>query len=140
MKISAKRVVELRKSRYWSQSKLASMSGLNLRTIQRVEREGVASNKSKIAIAEALGVNVSELYINTSSSQYEFKVLEIALDRNIALDLNNPLVLELSTELNKHGQAGWKLAQIMVPEAIMGSFAVPSHKLLAVMQREIQET
>ncbi|BBN82222.1 hypothetical protein PA25_22070 [Pseudoalteromonas sp. A25] len=139
MKISANRVVELRKSRSWSQSELARLAGLNLRTVQRIEREGVASTKSKNALADVFGLSSSDLDKTSPTNQYEFKVLEIAFDSNISLELNSPLALELNTQLNKHGQAGWKLAQVIAPESIAGGFSVPSKKLLAIMQRAINK-
>ncbi|MCC6536785.1 MAG: helix-turn-helix transcriptional regulator, partial [Bryobacterales bacterium] len=50
-----------RKRRSWSQEELATAAGLNLRTIQRIETEGVASLQSLKALAAALDVEVPSL-------------------------------------------------------------------------------
>ena len=42
-------IKKLRKERSWSQDQLASVSGLSLRTIQRIENEGACSLESKSA-------------------------------------------------------------------------------------------
>ncbi|MGX5172510.1 helix-turn-helix domain-containing protein [Aliikangiella sp. IMCC44653] len=52
---------ELRISRHYSQEQLAHMSGLNVRTIQRIESGKNASMESLKCIASALNVDVSTL-------------------------------------------------------------------------------
>ncbi|MCF6437597.1 MULTISPECIES: helix-turn-helix domain-containing protein [Pseudoalteromonas] len=137
MKINAKQVVRFRRSKSWSQEQLAEQTGLNLRTIQRIENEGVASMRSSKALAATFDVEVDSLSELDEQIRYEFKVVEIAFDARIALDFNKPLASELNAELNKHGQAGWKLAQVIAPDKIMGNYAVPDNKLLVIMQREV---
>jgi transcriptional regulator with XRE-family HTH domain len=61
MKIDAELIIRLRKERSWSQEELAIASGLNLRTIQRIEREALASLQSKKAVAAALEVDTQDL-------------------------------------------------------------------------------
>ncbi|MCW5715976.1 MAG: helix-turn-helix transcriptional regulator [Bauldia sp.] len=61
MKIDAELLVRLRNERSWSQDELAAASGLNLRTIQRVERDGSASLQSKKALAAALDIDTHDL-------------------------------------------------------------------------------
>ncbi len=61
MKVDAERIVSLRIARGWSQDELARASGLNLRTIQRVESTAVASLRSKRELAAALDVDLQEL-------------------------------------------------------------------------------
>ena len=51
MKINADLVLKARKGKSWSQEELAIASGLNLRTIQRIESEASASLQSKKALA-----------------------------------------------------------------------------------------
>lgn len=46
-------VKKLRSERSWSQDQLATISGLSIRTIQRVESEGSGSLESKRALAAA---------------------------------------------------------------------------------------
>jgi len=61
MKINAEFVRDERKRRSWSQDELAVAAGINLRTIQRVETEGVASLQSAKALAAAFDVDVERL-------------------------------------------------------------------------------
>ena len=61
MKINAALVLQARKTRCWSQEELAIASGLNLRTIQRIEKESSASLQSKKALASALEIDVQDL-------------------------------------------------------------------------------
>ena len=61
MKINAKLILEARKAKCWSQEELAIASGLNLRTIQRIERESSASLQSKKALASALEIDAQDL-------------------------------------------------------------------------------
>lgn len=61
MKVNAELIVRLRKERSWSQDELATASGLNLRTVQRVERCATASLQSKKALASALDIDARDL-------------------------------------------------------------------------------
>lgn len=61
MKIDAKHVRELRLQRQWSQEQLAEACGLNLRTVQRLESSGRASNESLRALAAVFEVDPSSL-------------------------------------------------------------------------------
>lgn len=61
MRVNAELVLRLRTARGWSQSELASLSGLDLRTVQRIEATSVASLRSKRALASALDVDIQDL-------------------------------------------------------------------------------
>lgn len=61
MKINAELVVKLRRKRSWSQDELAIASGLNLRTIQRIEKYASASLQSKKAVAAAFDIDTQDL-------------------------------------------------------------------------------
>ena len=61
MKVNAELIVKLRKERSWSQDELAIASGLNLRTIQRIESYASASLQSKKALAAALDIDTRDL-------------------------------------------------------------------------------
>ena len=61
MNINAKVILKLRKEKALSQEQLAIASGLNLRTIQRIEKSGTASLHSKRALAAALEIDIQEL-------------------------------------------------------------------------------
>ena len=61
MNINGEMVRALREKKSWSQEHLAKASGVSERTIQRVEVDGVGSAETRLALAAALGVPVSEL-------------------------------------------------------------------------------
>jgi transcriptional regulator with XRE-family HTH domain len=61
MNVNAELIVKLRKERSWSQDELAIASGLNLRTIQRVEKYASASLQSKKALAAAFDIDTRDL-------------------------------------------------------------------------------
>jgi transcriptional regulator with XRE-family HTH domain len=61
MKVSAALVRRLRTERGWSQDQLAVASGLSLRTIQRIEAEGVASMSSRVSLAATFGIALAQL-------------------------------------------------------------------------------
>jgi len=53
----------LRQSKNWTQQHLAEVCSLSLRTIQRVEKDGVASNETVGAYAAIFELQASELLI-----------------------------------------------------------------------------
>jgi transcriptional regulator with XRE-family HTH domain len=61
MKLNAAVIRLERDKRAWSQEHLAGVSGLALRTIQRIESTGLASYESTSAIAAVFGVPVTAL-------------------------------------------------------------------------------
>jgi transcriptional regulator with XRE-family HTH domain len=64
MSVSIEKLKKLRKYSGWSQERLAEISGLSLRTIQRVETSGNASLESQLAIATAFSISPGELLDN----------------------------------------------------------------------------
>ena len=99
MKINVDLVLSARKQKSWSQEELATASGLNLRTIQRIESEASASLQSKKALASALDLDVHDLdYQEIQMRQvWEYKVVETK-DR-----------AALQSELAGLGADGWEL-------------------------------
>ncbi|GJM12215.1 MAG: hypothetical protein DHS20C12_06180 [Pseudohongiella sp.] len=67
MNINSDLLKKLRLSKSWSQEQLAEESGLSLRTVQRIESEGIASLQSRKAISQALGVDPSMLDLESNS-------------------------------------------------------------------------
>ncbi len=61
MRIDATLIKKLRDERAWSQEHLAAVTGLSLRTIQRVEAEGNASPETRLALAAAFAIDVAQL-------------------------------------------------------------------------------
>jgi transcriptional regulator with XRE-family HTH domain len=67
MHINKDTVKKLRIEKSWSQEKLAEAARMNLRTIQRIEKDGVASLRSCSSLAIALGVEPQELQIGVEA-------------------------------------------------------------------------
>ncbi|GAB2523789.1 helix-turn-helix transcriptional regulator [Microbulbifer agarilyticus] len=60
-------IKKLRSERAWSQEQLSSISGLSLRTVQRMENEGRCSQESKKALASAFQIRTFDLDIDQAS-------------------------------------------------------------------------
>jgi transcriptional regulator with XRE-family HTH domain len=99
MKINADVVLKARRQKSWSQEELAIASGLNLRTIQRIETEASASLQSKKALASALDLDIQDFDYQeiTMRQQWEYRVVETK-DR-----------AALQPELGRAGAEGWEL-------------------------------
>ena len=69
MLVDAKKLKQLRMSRNWTQQHLADVCGVSMRTIQRVEKDGVASNETIGAYAAIFEIDVQTLLI--SKQQFE---------------------------------------------------------------------
>ena len=63
MYVNSSRIRELRLARQWSQDQLATLSGLNLRTIQRLESGAKISSESLRALAAVLEVPAESLLV-----------------------------------------------------------------------------
>jgi transcriptional regulator with XRE-family HTH domain len=102
MKINAELVLKARKQKSWSQEELAIASGLDLRTIQRIESEASASLQSKKALASALDLDVQDLEYEEKlmPQKWEYKMVETK-DRTA-----------LQPELDKAGADGWELVSV----------------------------
>ena len=61
MKLNPSIVRRLREAGHWSQEQLAAAAGLGLRTVQRVEADGVASRETRVCLAAALDTDVSAM-------------------------------------------------------------------------------
>ena len=66
MHIDSSRLRELRTSRQWSQEQLAELSGLNLRTIQRLEAGAKVSTESLRALAAVFEVPAETLLLRAA--------------------------------------------------------------------------
>jgi transcriptional regulator with XRE-family HTH domain len=66
MKVDSDRVRSERERRAWSQEQLASVSGLSLRTVQRIEKNGSASFESLRSLAAVLELDVMALRIDSA--------------------------------------------------------------------------
>ena len=61
MKIDSALVKSEREKRAWSQEHLSKVSGLGLRTVQRIERTGTASYESAQALASVFGIDAANI-------------------------------------------------------------------------------
>jgi transcriptional regulator with XRE-family HTH domain len=61
MRVNAELILQMRRDKAWSQEELAVAAGLNLRTIQRIEKEATASLQSLKALASAFAVSIRVL-------------------------------------------------------------------------------
>ena len=67
MLVDSKKLKQLRLSRNWTQQHLAEVSNLSIRTVQRVEKDGVASNETVGAYAAIFELTISELVITVEA-------------------------------------------------------------------------
>lgn len=65
----AKYIKNAREEHAWPQSQLANIAGVNLRTIQRLERDGAASFETLRGVAQAFGIDVKELNPTSNSGK-----------------------------------------------------------------------
>ncbi len=70
MKLKSKKIKELRRQKLWSQEELAAASSLSLRTIQRIEKDGISSVESLKALASVLEVNADDITANEKNASY----------------------------------------------------------------------
>ncbi|MES2823243.1 MAG: DUF4177 domain-containing protein [Pseudomonadota bacterium] len=141
MKINAELVLELRTKKFWSQEELALAAGINLRTIQRIEKEATASLQSKKALASAFDIHISDLEPQEVSKmkKYEYKTLEIQNKEGFLSGIKKQELPDLAGILNKEGQDGWLLVQILSPELAQGIWSGKTGNWLALLQREVSE-
>lgn len=116
MRINAQLVVALRTRKSWSQEELATVAGLNLRTIQRIESDGVASLQSRKAIAAAFDVEVGELDIKEEPvmKTYEYKV--VAYKMSMMGMARTKTAANVGTSLNVEAEQGWRCVSL-VPDS-----------------------
>jgi transcriptional regulator with XRE-family HTH domain len=94
MKIDAKRIREERQRRAWSQEHFATLTGLGLRTVQRIESAGGASHESIAAIASVMSIPVDQLLIAGESKR---SLAELLLEKRLWILLGSYLVATLVT-------------------------------------------
>jgi transcriptional regulator with XRE-family HTH domain len=121
MKINGEAVRALRERKSWSQEHLASASGLSVRTVQRVEVEGIASAETRLALAAALGVPVADLIpgppstnattedngLSSVVANSRFRVAGATLMRKTLLGLAVAIGFAFALLLLASGISGW---------------------------------
>lgn len=61
MQLNVQKLKQLRESKAWSQAQLADVAGISLRTVQRIEKSGVASSESVMSICSAYDIQTNDL-------------------------------------------------------------------------------
>ena len=128
MKINARLVVTLRNRRSWSQEELATAAGLNLRTIQRIESDGVASLQSRKALASAFDMDVHELDTQEKRAMRTFEYKTLIFKANIMTGKPPDTV---GSRLSREGEQGWRLREMVTP-----SEGWMSNQVWALLERE----
>jgi DNA-binding XRE family transcriptional regulator len=64
------KLVQLRVSKFWTQEDLSAASGVSVRTVQRIEREGGGSLESWKALAAAFEVSVDRFHLSPQAPTY----------------------------------------------------------------------
>lgn len=121
------RVLELRKLRGWTQDELALRVKRSKQTISRLEKGKQNLKLSEIlAVAEALEVPVSELFIEPEQDSGEFRVTK---PRDVALSLFVDSVMELSEKQRKE-------VYFVLSLVLEGRVTVENHAALHALLRE----
>ncbi len=63
MKVDGKKIRLCREERAWTQRHLADAARVSLRTVQRMEKDGIGSKESLMSIAAALDLSVDDFLI-----------------------------------------------------------------------------
>ncbi|MDO9318992.1 MAG: helix-turn-helix transcriptional regulator [Gammaproteobacteria bacterium] len=66
MQVNASLLKQERSKRAWSQEHLAQVTGLGLRTVQRIESSGMASNESIASIATVFEMTVAQFMVEAT--------------------------------------------------------------------------
>lgn len=69
VKIDAEKLKQFREQRCWSQQQLAEMSGISLRTVQRIEAKAVASQESVKSLAAVFDIDTQTILAREETSQ-----------------------------------------------------------------------
>ena len=131
MQINSDRIIELRRKCEWSQDELATASGLNLRTVQRVENAGTASMQTVKALAAALETDLDDLKsaVEAPVTKYEYKMVNLPF-RTGFISQTPP---DVAAALNLEARDGWRLSQVCAPIGAGGSTV----SLIAILERPL---
>jgi len=109
MQINVDLLLKLRKDKSWTQDEVAIASGLNIRTVQRIENEASASLQSIKALASAFEIHVYDLKYKETSMLAELKDKKVSISlgstefsvvpKGVILEINDSW-LKLQTKKN----------------------------------------
>ena len=109
MKVNVALLLKMRKEKAWSQDELAIASGLNLRTIQRIEKEATASLQSIKALASTFEVDIRDLKNEESDMINELLNKEVKLVMGIGTGRFNEISDDVTGTVVEVGPAWLKL-------------------------------
>ncbi|MGE3858104.1 MAG: DUF4177 domain-containing protein [Dehalococcoidia bacterium] len=115
MKVNRTLIQALRRQRSWSQDDLAGAAGLNLRTVQRIERNGEASLQSRRAIAAAFDIESTELDApeEVMPTQYEYRVARYDVRWKNMGTRAEVDTQAIEDQMNALGAEGWDLVKMV---------------------------
>ena len=126
MKIDSNLIVNLRNARSWSQEELAQATGLNLRTVQRIEREGAISLQSKKALASVFDMQMNELDYHEPDKRVFFEYKTVVLVSDVkwlsgwGKDKKGQGPYQLDLALNEFAAKGWKVISMHHGSSVHG--------------------
>lgn len=123
MRIDRDLVKHLRTDKAWSQEELAVASGLNLRTIQRIEKEGSISLQSKKALASVFDTEMSNLDFVEPQMRYEYKTVVFKSDVNWLSSWgkkSKSQSYQIDEEVNNIAKQGWRVHTVTPGSTVHG--------------------
>jgi len=134
MKIDAELVLELRSEKAWSQEELGIAAGLNLRTIQRIEKEATISLQSKKALASAFDIDIHDLDFKELPIMKKYEYKSVVLKFDIGWSKSASIgPFEFDNALNEYAKEGWRLNQLIQGTTVHGG----SGQAIVFLEREI---
>ena len=122
-----------RENRGWTQGHLASVAGLSLRTIQRIEKTGSASFESVTALASVLSVKVADLRANESEPSRERAIrvsLELPVRLALAVVLGVLCALEFRFNFLHYGWLDYGIAGALFAVTVLCPYLRSGHALM----------
>ncbi len=124
VKVDSDRIRSERDRRAWSQEHLASVAGLGLRTVHRIEKTGSASLESMRSLASAFSLQVADLRADSDQAK-RGRDIHIQLSLDLPLRLTLVAVSGLLLALHSSGildfGSGW-IDEILIGYVLPGAF------------------
>ncbi len=93
MKLDQPSLIRYRSSKAWSQQQVADICGLSLRTIQRAENSGRASQDTCLALASAFDVEVSKFIVTAEPEKESLANENIFVVNKFLLVISLPILV-----------------------------------------------
>ena len=98
MQVNIDVIKSQRSNRAWSQTQLAEVSGLSLRTIQRIEKTGVASLESIKSLASVFEIDIKDIQKCLNKPVYSLKSKFVTLFGAVGLILSGLVMLPATAQ------------------------------------------